>query len=209
MTEKIIYILTIFTFLNRTNAFEQLNVNIDKIIDKVENQTKGLMEDGKAMVLDNYTTSNDNDTHSYMIQKEKEKLSIIPMFPVRIKSSVKNGKKKVRKMEALLKKYNKISEKLKKDAAVQGGSFNRFRPIKPNKALQLDRKIPKKCRGKDSCHDFRLCKLCAPYWAAIAKEANADEEVKKDKVGIDAEDYGYEDAYKGSSETEEDYGYGW
>ena len=94
MTEKIIYILTIFTFLNRTNAFEQLNVNIDKIIDKVENQTKGLMEDGKAMVLDNYTTSNDNDTHSYMIQKEKEKLSIIPMFPVRIKSSVKNGKKK-------------------------------------------------------------------------------------------------------------------
>ena len=193
MTGKIIYILTIFTFLNRTNAFKQLNANIDKIIDKVENHTKGLMKDGKAEVLYNRATSNDNDTHSYMIQKEKEKLSIIPMFPVGIKSSVKNGKKKVGKMEALLKKYNKILEKLNEDAAVQGGSFNRWKPIKPNKVLQLARKIPKKCKGKDSCHDFRLCKLCAPYWAAIAKEAKADEE----------------DAYKGSSETEEDYGYGW
>ena len=92
MTEKIIYILTIFTFLNRTNAFEQLNVNIDKIINKVENQTKGLMEDGKAGVLYNRTTSNDNDTHSYMVQKEKEKLSIIPMFPIGSESSVKTVK---------------------------------------------------------------------------------------------------------------------
>ena len=209
MTRKIIYIWTIATFLTRTNAFKQLNANIDNMIARVENHTNGLMKDGKAIVLYNYTTSNDNDTHSYMIQKEKEKLSIIPMFPVGIKSSVKNVNRKVGKMEALLKRYNKILEKLNTDAAVQGGSFNRFRPIKPNKALQLDRKIPKKCRGKDSCHDFRLCKLCAPYWAAIAKEANADEEDKKDKVGIDAEDYGYEDAYKGSSETEEDYGYGW
>ena len=92
MTEKIIYILTIFTFLNRTNAFEQLNVNIDKIINKVENQTKGLMEDGKAGVLYNRTTSNDNDTHSYMVQKEKEKLSIIPMFTIGSESSVKTVK---------------------------------------------------------------------------------------------------------------------
>ena len=90
MTGKIIYILTIFTFINRTNEFKQLNANIDKMIARVENHTKGLIEDGKAIVLYNLTTSNDNDTHSYMIQKEREKLSIIPMFPIGIKSSAES-----------------------------------------------------------------------------------------------------------------------
>ena len=92
MIGKIIYIFLFFSFLNRTKTFRQLNVNIDKIINKVENQTKGLMEDGKAGVLYNRTTSNDNDTHSYMVQKEKEKLSIIPMFPIGSESSVKTVK---------------------------------------------------------------------------------------------------------------------
>ena len=90
MTRQIIYILTIATFLTRTDAFKQLNANIDKMIARVENHTKGLMEDGKAIVLYNRTTSNDNDTHAYMIQKEREKLSIIPMFSIGIKSSVKS-----------------------------------------------------------------------------------------------------------------------
>lgn len=91
MTRKIIYILTIFIFFNKTNAFKQLNANIDKMIAKVENHTNGLMKDGKAIVLYNYTTSNGNDTNSFMIQKEKEKLSIIPMFPIGIKSSAKSS----------------------------------------------------------------------------------------------------------------------
>ena len=89
MTGKIIFILTVVTFLKGADAFKQLNANIDKMIARIENKTKGLMEDGKAIVLYNRTTSNDNDTHSYMIQKEKEKLSIIPMIPIGIKSSVK------------------------------------------------------------------------------------------------------------------------
>ena len=86
MTGKIIFILTVVTFLKGADAFKQLNANIDKMIARIENKTKGLMEDGKAIVLYNRTTSNDNDTHSYMIQKEKEKLSIIPMIPIGMKS---------------------------------------------------------------------------------------------------------------------------
>ena len=92
MTRKIIYFLTLVTFLIQIDAFKQLNANIDKMIARVENHTKGLMEDGKAIVLYNRTTSNDNDTHAYMIQKEREKLSIIPMIPIGIKSSVKSVK---------------------------------------------------------------------------------------------------------------------
>lgn len=122
-----------------------------------------------------------------------------------------------KEMEAILKQYNQIREKLKKDAAVQGGSFS-LNPPKPNKALLLDRKIPEKCKGKDTCHDFRICKLCAPYWrkfnklsAEAVKEENAYEEDIEDKVGIDAKDPGYEDAYKGSIEKEEEEasGYDW
>ena len=89
MTGKILYFLTFVSILIKTDAFKQLNANIDKMIARVENHTKDLMENGKAIVLYNRTTSNDNDTHSYMIQKEREKLSIIPMFPIGIKSSVK------------------------------------------------------------------------------------------------------------------------
>ena len=88
---------------------------------------------------------------------------------------------------------------------------------KPNKALQLDRKIPEKCKGKDSCHDFRLCKLCMPYWAKFnklsaepVKEENADEESTEDKVGIDAKDPGYDEAYEVATEAEEEAsGYDW
>ena len=89
MTGKILYFLTFVSILIKTDAFKQLNANIDKMIARVENHTKDLMENGKATVLYNRTTSNDNDTHAYMIQKEREKLSIIPMFPIGIKSSVK------------------------------------------------------------------------------------------------------------------------
>ena len=89
MTGKIIFLLTFASILIKTDAFKQLNANIDKMIARVENHTKDLMENGKAIVLYNRTTSNDNDTHAYMIQKEREKLSIIPMFPIGIKSSVK------------------------------------------------------------------------------------------------------------------------
>ena len=90
MTGKIIFLLTFASILSKTDAFKQLNANIDKMITRVEKHTKGLMEDGKAIVLYNRTTSNDNDTHSYMIQKEREKLSIIPMLPIGIKSSGKS-----------------------------------------------------------------------------------------------------------------------
>ena len=89
MTGKILYFLTFVSILIKTDAFKQLNAHIDKIIARDENHTKDLMENGKATVLYNRTTSNDNDTHAYMIQKEREKLSIIPMFPIGIKSSVK------------------------------------------------------------------------------------------------------------------------
>ena len=89
MTGKIFYFFTCVSILVKTDAFKQLNANIDKMIARVENHTKDLMENSKAIVLYNRTTSNDNDTHAYMIQKEREKLSIIPMFSIGIKSSVK------------------------------------------------------------------------------------------------------------------------
>ena len=107
MTGKIIFLLTFASILIKTDAFKQLNANIDKMIARVEKHTKGLMEDGKAIVLYNRTTSNDNDTHSYMIQKEREKLSIVPMLPIGIKSSGKSvenqddGKKKRHQNEKL------------------------------------------------------------------------------------------------------------
>ena len=75
MTGKIFYFFTFVSILVKTDAFKQLNANVD---------AKHLMEDG------NWTTSNDDDTHAYIIQKEIEKLSIIPMFSIGIKSSIKS-----------------------------------------------------------------------------------------------------------------------
>ena len=72
MTVKIFYFLTFVTL-------KQLNANIDNMIGRVENHTKHLMEDGKK------TTSNANDTHGYMIQKEREKISIIPFFQLELR----------------------------------------------------------------------------------------------------------------------------
>ena len=71
MTGKIFYFLTFV-------IFKQLNANINNMIGRVENHTKHLMEDSKK------TTSNANDTNADMIQKEREKLSIIPIFPIGI-----------------------------------------------------------------------------------------------------------------------------
>ena len=83
MTEKIIFLFSLTILLYQAVGILSINANIDKIISKVENHTKGLFEDGKAIVLYNWT--NDNNSHSYMIQKENEKLSIIPMFPIAFK----------------------------------------------------------------------------------------------------------------------------
>ena len=81
MTEKIIFLFSLLIL--QAVGILSINANIDKIISKVENHTKGLFEDGKAIVL--YNRTNDNNSHSYMIQKENEKLSIIPMFPIAFK----------------------------------------------------------------------------------------------------------------------------
>ena len=126
----------------------------------------------------------------------------------------KYGETSFQEMVAELRKYNKAVKMLKESAKVQGGSFS-LNPPKPNKALQLDSKIPEKCKGKDACHDFRLCKLCLPYWKkfnklnsdAVREERSLDEDKSEEKVGIDAEDPGYEEAYKASSE--EASGYDW
>merc|ERR1711911_399908 len=127
-------------------------------------------------------------------------------------------KQKYGKPSEAMRKDNEIKEKLRSDAAVQGGSFS-LNPPKPNRALQLDKKIPEKCKGKDTCHDFRLCKLCLPYWTkfnklsaeAVKEEENSGEEDKEEeKVGIDAKDPGYDEAYEVSKETEEEAsGYDW
>ena len=126
----------------------------------------------------------------------------------------KYGETSLQEMEKELRKYNKAVKMLKESAKVQGGSFS-LNPPKPNKALQLDSKIPEKCKGKDTCHDFRICKLCLPYWKkfnklnsdAVREERSLDEDKSEEKVGIDAEDPGYEEAYKASSE--EASGYDW
>ena len=79
---------------------------------------------------------------------------------------------------------------------------------------RVESKIPEKCKGKDTCHDFRLCKLCLPYWKKFnklnsdaVKEENVDDEESEEKAGIDAEYPGYEEAYKVSKEEEEASGY--
>ena len=129
----------------------------------------------------------------------------------------KYGETSLQEMQAELRKYNKAVKMLKESAKVQGGSFS-LNPPKPNKALQLDSKIPEKCKGKDACHDFRLCKLCLPYWKKFNKlnsdavreeRAMSDEDKSKEKVGIDAEDPGYEEAYKVFAAEEEASGYDW
>ena len=129
----------------------------------------------------------------------------------------KYGETSLQEMVEELRKYNEAVKMLKESAKVQGGSFS-LNPPKPNKALQLDSKIPEKCKGKDACHDFRLCKLCLPYWKkfnklnsdAVREERSLDEDKSEEKVGIDAEDPGYEEAYKASIEDgEEASGYDW
>ena len=129
----------------------------------------------------------------------------------------KYGETSLQEMQAELRKYNKAVKMLKESAKVQGGSFS-LNPPKPNKALQLDSKIPEKCKGKDTCHDFRICKLCLPYWKKFNKlnsdavreeRAMSDEDKSKEKVGIDAEDPGYEEAYKVFAAEEEASGYDW
>ena len=124
----------------------------------------------------------------------------------------------INRARALMNKYLKIREELTEKAKVQGGSFS-LTPPKPNKALQMDKKIPEKCKGKDTCHDFRLCKLCMPYWAKFNKlnsdavkeeKEEDDDEDEIEKVGIDAADPGYDEAYEVSSESEEESsGYDW
>ena len=119
----------------------------------------------------------------------------------------------IKDAEAILKRYNQVVKALKEESKVQGGSFS-LNPKKPKKSID----IPEKCKGKDTCHDFRICKLCLPYWRKFNKlnsdvvkeeEHNDDEDKGVDKVGLDAEDPGYEEAYEVATESVESSGYDW
>ena len=114
----------------------------------------------------------------------------------------------IQKAESILKEYNKAVQKMEEDSKVQGGSFS----MNPNrnrnwKVIKLDkiRKVPEKCKGKDSCYDFRLCKLCMPYWKEAKEAITDDNQDEEENVGIDAADAGYEEAY----EDQDDSGYDW
>ena len=60
---------------------------VDRINDfafTIENKTRGLFDFDKELNMTEQAIFNDRRKNSYMIQKEKEKLSIIPMNPVEI-----------------------------------------------------------------------------------------------------------------------------
>ena len=60
---------------------------VDRINDfafTLENKTRGLLDFDKELNMTEQAIFNDRRKNSYMIQKEKEKLSIIPMNPVEI-----------------------------------------------------------------------------------------------------------------------------
>ena len=70
MAGKIIYILCLNTVLGNVDISKQLNPRLMTFMTDLEHKAAAIPK------------TNDKETHSYMIQKEKEKLSMIPMIPI-------------------------------------------------------------------------------------------------------------------------------
>ena len=63
-----------------------LTDKINDVVSNVENKTKYIFNDGQVFNVYNNSSFNDNSS-SFMIQKEKEKLSIIPIYPLGINNN--------------------------------------------------------------------------------------------------------------------------
>ena len=75
----------------RLGENEKLLDNINTFVSNIENKTKGLFDIDKEIGVKMQTFSNaKNSLNNYMIQKEKEKLTIIPMFPVKMNQATYN-----------------------------------------------------------------------------------------------------------------------
>lgn len=63
---------------------QQLVQRFNDFATTIENKTQGLFDIDKELDMAKQAIFNDGRKNTYMIQKEKEKLSIIPMNPVKI-----------------------------------------------------------------------------------------------------------------------------
>ena len=75
----------------RIGENEKLLDNINAFVSNIENKTEGLFDIDKEIGVKIKTFSNaKNSLNNYMIQKEKEKLTIVPMIPVKMNQASYN-----------------------------------------------------------------------------------------------------------------------
>ena len=75
----------------RLGENEKLLDNINAFVSNIENKTKGLFDIDKEIGVKMQTFSTaKNNLNNYMIQKEKEKLTIVPMIPVKMNQATYN-----------------------------------------------------------------------------------------------------------------------
>ena len=82
---KYILIIYLSSISQRAIANESFFGKINDFVFNIENKTKVLFDDGKLIGTSNNNQDNLKNSNSFMIQKEKEKLNIIPMFPLEMK----------------------------------------------------------------------------------------------------------------------------
>ena len=82
---KYILIIYLSSISQQAIANESFFGKINDFVFNIENKTKVLFDDGKLMGTSNNNQANLKNSNSFMIQKEKEKLNIIPMFPLEMK----------------------------------------------------------------------------------------------------------------------------
>ena len=83
------YILILIIYLSSISQQAITNESffgkINDFVFNIENKTRVLFDDGKLIGTSNKNQANLKNSNSFMIQKEKEKLNIIPMFPHEMK----------------------------------------------------------------------------------------------------------------------------
>ena len=87
---KYFFIIYLSSISQQAIANESFFGKINDFVSNIENKTKNLFDDGKIIRVSNNNPANLKDSSSFMIQKEKEKLNIIPMFPLEMKQKISN-----------------------------------------------------------------------------------------------------------------------
>ena len=82
---KYILIIYLSSISQQAITNESFFGKINDFVFNIENKTRVLFDDGKLIGTSNKNQANLKNSNSFMIQKEKEKLNIIPMFPLEMK----------------------------------------------------------------------------------------------------------------------------